>query len=93
MPEEVSRALVMLDRALALEPDYAVAHGYAAMCRHCLFLRSGLREENREASIRHAYAAIAHGHDDAVALALAAFSIGMDGHDRAAVFATIIASW
>ena len=92
MPDEVSRALVLLDRALELEPDYAAAHGYAAMCHHCLFLRGGLREENRAASIRHAQAAIAYGRDDAVALTLAGFSIGMDGHDRAAAFAAFDAA-
>ena len=58
----------------------------AAMCHHCLFLRTGLHEEDRSASVRHAQAAIAHGRDDALALTLAGFSIGMDGHDRAAAF-------
>ena len=83
---------MLLDRALELEPDYAAAHGYAAMCHHCLFLRGGLREENRAASIRHAQAAIAYGRDDAAALILAGFSIGMDGHDRAAAFAAFDAA-
>ena len=36
----------------------------SAMCHHCLFLRGGLREEDRLASVRHAEAAIAHGRDD-----------------------------
>ena len=62
------------------------------MCHHCLFLRAGLREENRAASIRHAQAAIAHGQDDALALTFAGFSIGMDGHDRAAAFAAFEAA-
>ena len=44
MPEQVTRALVLLDRAIALEPTYALAHGNAAMCHHCLFLRAGLQE-------------------------------------------------
>ena len=43
-------------------------------------------KRNELASIRHAQAAIAHGRDDALALTLAGFSIGMDGHDRAAAF-------
>lgn len=86
MPTQVTRALVLLERAIALEPGYALAHGNAAMCHHCLFLRTGLQEANREASIRHARAAIAHGQDDALALTLAGFSIGMDGHDRSAAF-------
>jgi tetratricopeptide (TPR) repeat protein len=92
MPVTVTRALVVLDRALAIEPGYATAHGYAAMCHHCLFLRGGLREQNRAASIRHAQAAMTHGNDDAVALAFAGFSLGMDAHDRAAAFAAFEAA-
>ena len=92
MPADVSKALLSLDAALAIEPHYAAAHAYAAMCHHCLFLRGGLREENRAASVGHARAAIAHGDDDAIALTLGGFSIGMDGHDRAAAFAAFEAA-
>jgi TolB-like protein len=86
MPCRVTKALHLLDRALELEPEYALAHGNAAMCYHCLFLRAGLRESDRLASVRHARWAILHGQDDALALTLAGFSLGMDGHDRAAAF-------
>jgi TolB-like protein/tetratricopeptide (TPR) repeat protein len=89
MPAQVTKALALLERALALEPDYALAHGNAAMCHHCLFLRAGLQESNRTASVHHARAAITHGQDDAQALTLAGFSIGMDGHDRGAAFAAL----
>ena len=92
MPEQVTRALALLHRALELEPDYALAHGNAAMCHHCLFLRAGLKEEDRAASVRHARSAIIHGQDDAHALTLAGFSIGMDGHDRAAAFTALEAA-
>jgi tetratricopeptide (TPR) repeat protein len=92
MPAQVTRALALLERALALEPDYALAHGNAAMCHHCLFLRAGLQEVNRAASVRHARSAIIHGQDDAHALTLAGFSIGMDGHDRAAAFTALEAA-
>ncbi|MGN6773094.1 MAG: winged helix-turn-helix domain-containing tetratricopeptide repeat protein [Rhizobiaceae bacterium] len=92
MPEQVTRALVLLDRAIALEPAYALAHGNAAMCHHCLFLRAGLQETNRAASIRHARSAIVHGQDDALALTWAGFSIGMDAHDRAAAFTALEAA-
>ena len=92
MPANVSKALVSLDRALAIEPNYAAAHGCAAVCHHCLYLRGGLHEENRAASIEHAQAAIAHGNDDSVALTLAGFSMGMAGHDRAAAFAAFEAA-
>ena len=86
MPEQVTRALVLLDQAIKLDPAYALAHGNAAMCYHCLYLRAGLQETSRAASIRHARAAILHGQDDAAALTLAGFSLGMDAHDRGAAF-------
>ncbi|RUZ58457.1 transcriptional regulator, partial [Mesorhizobium sp. M7A.F.Ca.US.003.02.2.1] len=92
MPEQVTRALALLERAIALEPAYALAHGNAAMCHHCLFLRAGLQEFNRAASIRHARLAIVHGQDDALALTWAGFSIGMDAHDRAAAFTALDAA-
>jgi tetratricopeptide (TPR) repeat protein len=92
MPEQVTRALVLLERAIELDSAYALAHGNAAMCHHCLFLRAGLQEINRAASIRHARFAILHGQDDATALTLAGFSIGMDGHDRGAAFTALEAA-
>ncbi|MGC2154892.1 MAG: adenylate/guanylate cyclase domain-containing protein [Pseudolabrys sp.] len=92
MPERSKKALVLLKRALALDPNYALAHAYAAECHHILYLRGGLHEEDRSASIRHAEAAIAHGQDDASALAFAGFTIGMDKHDRAAAFAAFEAA-
>jgi TolB-like protein len=92
MPAQVTKALVLLGRALALDPAYALAYANAAMCHHCLFLRSGLREEDRLASVSYAEAAIARGRDDPQALTLAGFSIGMDGHDRAAAFIALEAA-
>ena len=92
MPERVKRALVLLERAVELDPAYALAHGNAAMCHHCLFLRAGLQEASRAASIHHARSALLHGPDDAAALTLAGFSIGMDGHDRAAAFTALDAA-
>jgi TolB-like protein len=92
MPEQVTRALVLLERAIALDPTYALAHGNAAMCHHCLFLRAGLQEANRAASIHHARSAIVHGQDDALALTWAGFSIGMDAHDRGGAFTALEAA-
>src|SRR3954462_15426004 len=92
MPAQVTQALVLLERALGLEPTYALAHAFAAMCHHCLFLRAGLHDDARAASIRHAREAIVHGQDDAHALTFAGFSIGMDGHDRAAAFVALDAA-
>jgi tetratricopeptide (TPR) repeat protein len=92
MPEPAQKALVLLERALALDPTYALAHAYAAECHHSVFLRGGMQEERRTASIRHADAAIACGQDDALALSFAGFVIGMDKHDRAAAFAAFDAA-
>ena len=92
MPERVTKALLLLERALALDPTYALAHAYAAESYHCLFLRAGLNEKDRIMSIRHAEAAIAHGQDDADALAFAGFVIGMDKNDRGAAFAAFDAA-
>ena len=86
IPERCSKALSLLDRALTLDPTYALAHAYAAECHHSILLRGGGGEQHRAASIRHAETAIEHGHDDASALAFAGFVIGMDKHDRAAAF-------
>jgi tetratricopeptide (TPR) repeat protein len=83
---------LLLERAIELDPAYALAHGNAAMCHHCLFLRAGLQEINRTASIRHARLAIIHGQDDALALTWAGFSVGMDGHDRVAAFMALEAA-
>ena len=92
MPEQSRKALPLLERALALDPNYALAHGCAAECHHTIFLRGGMSQENRTASIRHAEAAIAHGQDDALALTFAGFVIGMDKHDRAAAYAAFEAA-
>jgi len=92
MPAQVTKALVLLERAISLEPDYALAHANAAMCHHCLYLRAGLREDERLASVRSARSALLHGQDDALALTLAGFSLGMDGHDRGAAFTALEAA-
>ena len=81
-PEEAAKALPLLEQALALEADYAAAHGWLAWCHEVLFVWAGFKEEHRLAAIRHARAAIAHGRDDATALALGAWAIGMVEHDR-----------
>jgi adenylate cyclase len=84
MPDRAVRALPLLESALNLQPDYAAAHGFAAWCHEILFVRGGAREENRLGAARHAHEAIAYGRDDAIALALGGFAIGMVAHDREA---------
>jgi adenylate cyclase len=82
MPDEAAKAVPLLERALALEADYAGAHGLLAWCQQFLFVRAGFREGNRAAAVRHARAAVTQGRDDATALALGAFIIGLIEHDR-----------
>lgn len=84
MPNGAAEALPLLERALTMEPEYALAHGFAAWAHEILFARGGGREENRLGAIRHAHAAIAHGRDDAIALSLGGFAMGVVAHDREA---------
>ena len=82
MPDGAVKALEHLDRALEMEPDYALAHGLAAWAHEILFARGGGRDESRLGAIRHAHAAIANGRDDAIALTLGGFVMGLVAHDR-----------
>ncbi|TPI70682.1 transcriptional regulator [Mesorhizobium sp. B3-1-8] len=82
MPQGAAKGLPLLDQALAIEPTYALAHGFAAWAHQTLFIRGGLKAEHRDRAARHAHAAIEHGSGDAMALALAGFTIGLVEHDR-----------
>jgi TolB-like protein/Flp pilus assembly protein TadD len=83
MPEGVATAIPLLEKALELEPDYARAQADLAWCLHHRFSRGERREEDRNASIRYARAAVAGGGDDATTLAIAAFVISLEEHDIA----------
>jgi len=82
MPDGVRIAVPLLERALALEPDYGLAHGCLAWCLEVLFVRDGLDPAIAAAAVRHAHAAIIHGRDDATALGMAGFVISLVEHDR-----------
>jgi adenylate cyclase len=85
MPEEAWVAVPLLERALTLEPDYGLAHGYLSLCFEVIFARGGfVDQEIGAAATRHAHAAITHGRDDATALALGAFTVALVEHDRRA---------
>jgi len=77
MPEDADQALELLEQAIRLEPDYAIAHGCIAWCHEIRYLRGGLRAETREAARKHAHAAISAGSDDALALALGGFVVAI----------------
>ncbi len=84
MPDGAAKALPLLESALKMEPDYALAHGFAAWAHEIIFARAGAHEENRLGATRHAQAAIAYGRDDAIALSLGGFALGLVAHDREA---------
>jgi TolB-like protein len=86
MPEETVKGIPLLEKALAMQADYAGAHGLLAWCHETLFVRAGHSEDNRVDAIRHARAALAHGRDDATALGLGGFVLAMVEHDRATAF-------
>src|SRR5271167_699204 len=75
MPGGARIAIPLLEQALSLEPDYAVAHAHLAWCREWCFTRGGLDEADREIALLHARAAIASDIDDAAALAVAGWVI------------------
>jgi len=77
MPEGADQALELLEKAIRLEPDYAIAHGCIAWCHEIRYLRGGLRAETRDAARKHAHAAIRAGSDDAMALALGGFVVAI----------------
>ena len=85
MPEEVNKAVPLLEKAISIEPQYAVAHGYLAWANEIL-VRSGAADRNRLAAIEHAHSAIDFGRDDATALALGGFVTAMVEHDRDTAF-------
>ena len=82
MPDGAAQGLSLIEEALAKEPDYAQAHAFAAWGHEIIFARGGGVQEHRLAAIRHAQAALAHGRDDAIALSLGGFVMGVMAHDR-----------
>ena len=81
MPGDAGKALELLHRSLALQPDYAAAHAAAAWCYEQRYLRGGLHDDDRTAGLTHARAALEAGADDATTLATAGFVIGLIEHD------------
>ncbi|MDB5527064.1 MAG: adenylate cyclase [Devosia sp.] len=82
MPPGAAKGLPLLERALAIEPSYALAHGFAAWAYQTLFIRGGMDGADRVKALHHAHAAIELGQGDAMALALAGFTIGLVEHNR-----------
>jgi adenylate cyclase len=81
MPNDADKALPLLEQAVQLEPDYPAAHAMIAWCHEQRYLRGSLSEETRATARQHARAAIANGGDDALALAIGGFVIGVVERD------------
>jgi TolB-like protein len=79
--------LSLLDKAIAIDPDYAQAHGVAAFCLQQRFLWGGRAPADREAALAHAKAVAAARTDDATTLAFAALALSAlaADHDAALV--------
>ena len=44
MPEGAAKGLPLLEQVLAIEPAYALAHGFAAWAREIIFMRGGMQK-------------------------------------------------
>ena len=82
--DEMKLALPLLEQALAIDPDYAIAHAYAAWCREQMFTHGGHDADDRSIALRHARAALARERDDSSALAIGGFIVAMLDRDFAA---------
>jgi adenylate cyclase len=81
IPADARVAEGFLEDALKLDPNYAAALALTAWCHEICYMRGGREEADKIAGLRHARAAIASGTDDATALAVAAFALGILSKD------------
>jgi adenylate cyclase len=70
---ETNDAIDLLGAALRIDPNYAVAHAYAAWSFEQRYFRGGFNAEDRAAALKHAGIALNIGNDDPQTLAIAAF--------------------
>jgi len=86
MPEDADKALGYIERAIELDPDFAVAHPIIAWCQEQRYLRGGLHEDAKTIALRHARLAMAMDGSDATVLAIAGLVIGfLEPRDYATV--------
>ena len=86
---ETDKAIDLLDRALAIDENYAVAHAFAAWAHEQRFFRGGIQSSDRAAALRHADLAISLGPDDPQALSIGAFVNSNITHNYQAAIATL----
>ena len=77
--EETVKAIPLLDQALNLDPGYAAAHGLAAYChmRGSAWGVGDLTDTAKTTAVRHARTVLSTDTDDATALALSAYVVGL----------------
>jgi tetratricopeptide (TPR) repeat protein len=81
-PEGRTTALALLGKALAIDPNYAEAHGLAVWCHlQRLLNESPQSAADRASAFAHAKAVVAAGSQDAATLAFAAHPYAMLIHD------------
>ena len=88
-PESAPIAAGLLSDALKLYPNFALAHAYLAWSHQIRFTRADFDEAEKAVAIRHARAAIANEVDDATALAIGAYVIGLLGKDATSALEAI----
>jgi adenylate cyclase len=89
-PQGREAALAFVQRALAIDPDYAEAHGVAAWCYLAKTLwEGGLSNDHREAALRHARAVQVLQSEDATTLAHAAIALALATRDLEAALELI----
>ena len=81
-PESAPIAAGLLNDALKAYPNFALAHAYLAWSHQIRFTRADFDEAEKAVAIRHARAAIADEVDDATALAIGAYVIGLLGNHK-----------
>jgi tetratricopeptide (TPR) repeat protein len=90
-PENNREALRLLERALVLDPSYAVALGLKAWCHLNAYLRSWAGDDDGErmAGEQAARRALVAGQDDPAALASGGFVVALLAHDHEAGLAAL----
>ena len=88
-PESAPIAAGFLEEALKADPNFALAHAYLALSHQIRFTHAGFDEAEKAAAMRHAPAAIANEVDEATALAIGAYVIGLLGKDPASALEAI----
>ena len=89
--EQIQQALVLLEQAITLDPDYGPALALASICcfRLCADGISENSETDRRKGMGFGHRALQMGRDDPGAMANAAFALGWFGEDIGSMIAVI----